>query len=722
MLDPTWDTFSDTWPATDGLGRELPLHDDVGDPRPDRFVGMFYFVWHGQHSPTGPWDVSRILAEHPEAVDDSDHPAWGPIHHTHHWGESAFGYYRAEDEWVHRRNAELLTDAGVDAIFLDVTNQHTYQEPYRAILRAWRTVQANGGTTPKLAFLTPFWDPAQVVADLYFDLYRSGASADQVFEWKGKPIILADPSLLKEVDWVTVVDASGWPVDAPIEPGSTVGQSVRIGYSFSAIGCRIKSSAPDAAVTITLRDAATGTIVASVRATGLPGHDVPQPEFNAPAAGEQFWLELDGPAPAGDFLVELSDAVGGVSWDSSDLAHSSAVATVDGSVVPGCRTLYARPAEGDLAEILDFFTFRAPEPSYFVGPSFPGQWSWLEVYPQHGFPNREGVIEQASVGVAQNAVGGRLGALSEKNSLGRSSVDGVPATDGSRSAEGLNYQQQWDRAIELDPEIVFVTGWNEWVMGRFAKGEFQAAEGNVILVDQFDLEHSRDIEPMAGGHGDAYYYQTVANIRRFKGARAGAVASAPATIDFEGDAAQWRDVAPEFRDHRGETAPRDHPGSGTAGPYVNATGRNDIVATQVTRDSENIVVRVRTAAALSPASDPDWMLLLLDVDGDHANGWEGFDFVVNRIPPSNGRAVLEASSGGWNWTRVAEVRIRILDDELWLELPRAVLGIGADPISIDLKWLDNPQSSGDANDATVNGDAAPPGRFRYRYSTGDVVS
>src|SRR5262245_32275248 len=36
------------WPATDVLGRELPLAAEVGLPRADRFVGIFYFLWHNQ--------------------------------------------------------------------------------------------------------------------------------------------------------------------------------------------------------------------------------------------------------------------------------------------------------------------------------------------------------------------------------------------------------------------------------------------------------------------------------------------------------------------------------------------------------------------------------------------------------------------------------------------------------------------------------------------------
>jgi hypothetical protein len=42
-----WDTFPDTWTATDALGRTLIGHEQAGPPRPDKFVGAFYFLWNG---------------------------------------------------------------------------------------------------------------------------------------------------------------------------------------------------------------------------------------------------------------------------------------------------------------------------------------------------------------------------------------------------------------------------------------------------------------------------------------------------------------------------------------------------------------------------------------------------------------------------------------------------------------------------------------------------
>ena len=47
---PIWDNFSDTWVATDALGRTVATAETAGRPRQDRVVAMFYFLWHDQVS------------------------------------------------------------------------------------------------------------------------------------------------------------------------------------------------------------------------------------------------------------------------------------------------------------------------------------------------------------------------------------------------------------------------------------------------------------------------------------------------------------------------------------------------------------------------------------------------------------------------------------------------------------------------------------------------
>lgn len=58
----TMDVRPDTWVATDGLGRTLSGYNEVGPKREDRFVGLFYWTWHGSHAKsTVPRNVQQLL-------------------------------------------------------------------------------------------------------------------------------------------------------------------------------------------------------------------------------------------------------------------------------------------------------------------------------------------------------------------------------------------------------------------------------------------------------------------------------------------------------------------------------------------------------------------------------------------------------------------------------------------------------------------------------------
>ena len=189
------DTYSDTWVATDALGRTLPGFEECGPPRADRQVGIFYFLWLGEHAGgRGPFDNSKILAENPGAMETKDSPPWGPMAAFHHWGEPLFGYYQTDDAYVLRKHAQMLSDAGVDVVIFDVTNQFTYRKWYAALLETFSQVREAGGKTPQVAFLCPFGDPARVVRELYRELYAPGVHPELWYRWEGKPLILADPT------------------------------------------------------------------------------------------------------------------------------------------------------------------------------------------------------------------------------------------------------------------------------------------------------------------------------------------------------------------------------------------------------------------------------------------------------------------------------------------------------------------------------------------------
>ena len=218
------------------------------------------------------------------------------------------------------------------------------------------------------------------------------------------------------------------------------------------------------------------------------------------------------------------------------------------------------------------------------------------------------ICEQVTVGVAQNAgpsTDGHCSAFNLPGTYGRSfsQRNGFdPRVEGY--LYGWNFQEQWDRAFQLDPELVFVTGWNEFIAGQWLPEDNWTGDP-FSFVDQYDWEHSRDIEPNKGwgDRGDVYYLQLVDNVRRFKGMEALAMPSAEKTIPL-GQTMEWNDVEPYYAHYKGNTGHRDHRGRYDQ-YYVNRTGRNDIVGAKVARDTENVYFYVQTAATLTPSNDPN---------------------------------------------------------------------------------------------------------------------
>ena len=687
------DSFSDTWVATDVLGRPVATFPEVPAPRADRTVGIFYFLWHGAHVQGGPFDVTKILAADPAAMQKPDSPLWGPLHVPHHWGESLFGYYLTDDDGVLRKHAQMLSDAGVDVVIFDVTNQITYRDYYRALLRVWSEMRRLGNRTPQIAFLTPFWDPAKVTRELWRDLYSTGLQRDLWFQWEGKPLILADPELIFDRE-----ENAHQETPVELQPGHTLGQSFVTERAVNAVSARIPTwHTKGSAVTLTLwRGGPGGERIAADRF-----HEV----------GDNAWLrlKLNHALPPGTYYLEASEPGGRVGWWShGDNKYARGEAFGDGSAVAGDRTLRLAFADGDTQRILEFFTFRKPQPDYFQGQTKADMWSWLEISPQHVFTNSTGQKEQMSVGVGQNAVNGRLGSMSEVGAHGRSFHHGDtdPRPDAVRY--GLNVSEQWERALQEDPRFIFVTGWNEWIAGRFA--EFNRIKLPVMFVDQFDQEHSRDIEPMRGGHGDDYYYQLVSHVRRYKGARPLPWLE-PRPIRIDGRFKDWSEVQPEFRDTIGDPVRREHRGWDTNVTYRNFTGRNDIIAAKVSWSQATAWFYVQTREAIVASNETNGMLLFLDLDANTKTGWLGYDFVINR----SGVGLLEQNrGGGFAWSPSGKVKWRARRNELELAIPWNSLSLKSPPVTLDFKWADNCVVVGDWTEFTVNGDAAPNDRFNYR--------
>ena len=78
------------------------------------------------------------------------------------------------------------------------------------------------------------------------------------------------------------------------------------------------------------------------------------------------------------------------------------------------------------------------------------------------------------------------------------------------------------------------------------------------------------------------------------------------------------------------------------------------------------------------------------------------------------RSSSTTSAGDTSWDSPVEVPIRVFGTAMELSIPRSVAGLKVLPATIDFKWCDSIQQTGDWSDFTLNGDAAPNDRYNYR--------
>ncbi|WP_339740292.1 T9SS type A sorting domain-containing protein [uncultured Sunxiuqinia sp.] len=199
---PYRDLYTDTWVATDALGRRMPDYDDVGEPKDDkrRVVGIFYITWHtqGHHTNfTSPYsaDVTKILKADPSARFDAYHPLWAT--NSFHWGEPEMGYFLSQDEYVIRKDMAMLANAGVDVLIMDVTNAVRYWDEWEVLFKTMQKIKAEGNQVPKFCFWAFNGPVISVVQDLYDWFYKTERYKDLWFYWDDKPLLLynANPSV-----------------------------------------------------------------------------------------------------------------------------------------------------------------------------------------------------------------------------------------------------------------------------------------------------------------------------------------------------------------------------------------------------------------------------------------------------------------------------------------------------------------------------------------------
>lgn len=375
-------------------------------------------------------------------------------------------------------------------------------------------------------------------------------------------------------------------------------------------------------------------------------------------------------------------------------------------------------------EVADFFTIKYSW-AWTPAKRNPNHWQWLDHHPQdYGWSTDPKIADQIPVSPAQHPTTSIGKSFHNKT---RPTVNRFHNTE--RTPEGLFFQEQWDWALAVDPEIVMVSQWNEWLAQRkiytkeavdkAAKSGKQlmfagrpAEEGSSYFVDVYSAEFNRDLAPMKGGYTDNYYYQLIANIRKFKGMSKPIARPEMQTMIIDGFYDEWDSVPTRFLDSIGDTIHRDFEGTDKEQRYVNKTGRNDIVEAKVVHDTKNVCFYVTTKEKLTSHNDRAWMMLFIDKDQDASTGWAGYELVVNRVSGTSSSAKLERFENG-RFVSIGEIPIRYSGNQLELSIPTRFFTAGKP--GFDFKWADNIQHMDGVSAFFLDGDAAPDRRFNFRY-------
>ena len=642
-LNPIRDLYSDTWVATDAIGRVMPTNAETGDVKDDkrRVVGIFYITWHTQnfHSVPSPYtgDITKILQQSPEARNDSNHPAWKRYDpHMYHYAEPEMGYFLSQDEWVIRKDISMLTDAGVDVMIMDVTNAVRYWDEWEVTFKTMQKMKAEGNPVPKFCFWAFNGPVITVVQELYDRIYKENKYPDLWFYWDGKPLLLynSDPYHNASRGWV----------------------------------------------------------------------DNPNPNYSEDIANNPNDPNHNNPYYTQKSLTDYTN------------------------------------------EIKEFFTLRTMWWGYYewAGKRFIGtedNWSFgysladeriQNMTPEELMSTHNGKHEQAAVTPAQHPVTMTQNPMGvgkswtrrygqpELNEYDMPEVGYIPYLDktvDNPTHYGAYFQESWDYALKGDPEFLYINDWNEWTAMKFELGPGSQWLGRINpfhFVDQYNMEFNRGIQPMKGGYTDNYYMQMAQNIRRYKGSRPIPEHTGYSECKIDGRFADWKNNTIEYRDTQGDIFHRDAKGYGGT-IYTNTSGRNDIITSKVAVGEQTISFYAETAGDITPHTDKNWMLLLIDADNNSSTGWYGYDFIVNQSVKSDRiTTLMHYNSEKKEWKEVADLAMRYTDNHIELAIPRQLLNLAEDKFILDFKWADNPEELADPISLCLNGDTAPNRRFNYR--------
>ncbi len=354
-------------------------------------------------------------------------------------------------------------------------------------------------------------------------------------------------------------------------------------------------------------------------------------------------------------------------------------------------------------EILSFFYFFRPQwPS---DPFFSDGFPWIEwIFPQplHGNLMNVTVASHPAIPMSFSLTRGHQNWGRGWNVQTKQNI----TEDVDR---GTFFQSQWDHALTINPDMISIGGWNEWIAYK------QPYEGEYMLCDAVNKEFSRDIEPMKGGYQDAFYIQMIQNIRKYKGVSDLASPSESVSIDITASISQW-DSIKYVQKNIDETYPmRDSYGGATTIRYTQAAPINKLQEIKVTHDDHYLYFYIKYKDDINIDNGKDnSMNLFIGIGDPSLKRWESYDYIIGKKYEKD-KTEVGLLNNDFSTTTKGYADYYLNDNIIQIRIPRFIIGLNEETVKFYFKVASEVKNPSDIMSYYVSGCAMPMGRLSYMY-------
>jgi hypothetical protein len=275
---------------------------------------------------------------------------------------------------------------------------------------------------------------------------------------------------------------------------------------------------------------------------------------------------------------------------------------------------------------------------------------------------------------------------------------------------GTFFQLQWDHALKVNPDLIFVGGWNEWIAIK------QPWKGEYMLCDAASKEFSRDIEPMRGGYQDAFYIQFIQNIRKYKGVNDSLTQGEYKSINITGNVNQWNDIKNVYVNIDEKRTERDAFGASRKVRYNQPAPRNKLHKIKVCHDNNYIYFYIRSENNIT-ANDGNgnWMNLFIGTGAPSLKGWESYEYIIGKHS-ENDKSTVERLGKDFTTSFVDSAEYNVSGNVMQIKIARNSIGLQAGVNKFYFKIADGIQNPKDIMDYYISGISLPLGRLSFLYN------